>query len=352
MNLNRPRRHRSRTIVASVAASAARLAAPIIGVALLVAGGCASPAQPTLTKYKQPAGADAYVKAVQERRAGDDDAAIAELERALIVNPNLRMARMTLGEIYMERKNYDQAVPHLQAASDLDPYTLDNHYNLGLSLQVLNRLQESALAYLRGIRLAPEDFKTNMNLGLVYFALNQLDPAIYYLERATRIDAGNARAWSNIGVVYDARGNAVFAEASYRKALELDGANESTLINLTSNLITQKRAAEAVAVATQLVELSDTPLHRKRLGDAHTAAGQWSEAAASYDLALKMDPNFLPALNARAEMFIARYEAELRLDDKLRQEALAAWQQSLKLQPQQPAVVASLAKWQDPKVFK
>ena len=261
------------------------------------------------------------------------------------------MARMTLGELYMKRQAYDRAVPHLQVAADLDPYTLKNFYNLGLSLQVINRLQESAKAYVRAIDLDADDFKSNINLGLVYFALGQMDPAVHFVERATRIDPANPRGWSNLGVAYDAAGNLTLAEASYRKALELDATNESTLINLTSNLIAQHKSEDAVAIAERLVVVSATPLSRKRLGDALTLAKRWDDAAKAYDGAASLDATFTPALNAKAEMYVAHYEDELRLDDSLRQKALAAWQQSLSIDPKQEAVTANVARWQNGKQF-
>ncbi len=317
--------------------------------AALLTVGCAT--QPT-TQYDKPAGSDRYVKAMIELDKGDQDAAIADLNVAIAENPSLRMARMKLGELYLTRKDYNNAVPHLQAASDLDPYTVENHYNLGVELQVLNRLQEAALAYIRALRLDANDFGCNMNLGLVYFGLGQVDPAIYFIEKATRIEPSSARAWSNLGVVYDAAGNQILAEASYRKALELDSTAESTLINLISNLIGQAKSADAVAIAKQLIVIRDEPISYKRLGDAYAVGRNWDEAVAAYDTAITRDKKFTPAINAKAEMLVARYENDLRIDDTLRQGAMTLWNQSLKIRPEQPGVKTSLAKWSDPKVFK
>ncbi len=316
---------------------------------IAIAAGCAT--KPT-TDYGKPAGAEHYVKAMNELNDGRNDAAIADLNAAIAENPSLRMARMKLGELYLTKKDFKAALPHLQAASDLDPYTAQNHYNLGLALQVLNRLQEAALAYIRALRIEPEDFATNMNLGLVYFGLGQLDPAIFFVEKSTRIQPDSARAWSNLGVVYDAAGNAVLAEASYRKALELDPASESTLVNLTSNLIAQRKSTDAIAIANQLLSMQDAPISLKRLGDAYAVGGNWAEAAAAYDSAIARDGKFLPAINAKAEMLIARYDADLRIDDELRKEAMALWTQSLNIRPEQPAVKSNVAKWSDPKFFK
>jgi tetratricopeptide (TPR) repeat protein len=319
-----------------------------VPLAFLVTG-CAN--KPT-TAFEKPPGADLYVKAMVELDNGNQETAIADLNAAIEQNPSLRMARMKLGELYLTRKDYEQAVPHLEAASDLDPYTVDNHYNLGVALQVLNRLQEAALAYIRGIKLDENSFGCNMNLGLVYFALGQLDPAIYFIERATRLQPNSAPAWSNLGVVYDAAGNAVLAEASYRKAMELDVNSQSTLINLTSNLIGQAKSADAVAIAKQLVAQRDDPMSYKRLGDAYAVGRQWQEAAAAYDSALAKDRRFTQAINAKAQMLVTRYENDLRLDDSLRQNAMTLWNESLKIRPEQPSVKDNLAKWNDSKVFK
>ena len=312
-------------------------------------GGSSRPVVPASTNLKPPAGTAAYVSAVQAMKAGNDDEAIKDLEAALTVNPALRMARMTLGELYMKRQSFAQAVPHLQAATRLDPYTLKNFYNLGLSLQVINELREAARAYVSALALDGNDFKTNVNLGLVHFALGEMDDAVNYLERATRVEPDNVKAWSNLGVAYDAAGNLVLAEASYRKALELDSTNESTLINLTSNLIAQHKSEDAIAIAGRLVAVNATPLSQKRLGDAQTVAGKYDAAGQSYDAALALDPNYTPALNAKAEMLIYQYDANLRLDDALRQRAIVTWQKSIKIDPNQPGVNENLQRWSSPK---
>lgn len=314
-----------------------------------IAAGCAT--APT-THYDKPAGTDLYVKAMLAMDKGDKQAAISDLNAALAQNPSLSMARLKLGEIYLNEKDYEHAVPHLQAASDLDPYTVENHYNLGVALQVLNRLQEAALSYIRGIRLDADDFGCNMNLGLVYYALGQMDPAIYYIERSTRIEPANARAWSNLGVVYDAAGNLILAEASYRKAMELDPKSESTLINLTSNLISQSKSADAVAIARELIVLRGDPMSFKRLGDAYAAGRKWEEALSAYDAALVKDARYTPAINAKAQALVDRYDTDLRIDDTLRQNAMVLWNQSLQIRPEQPNVKSALAKWSDPKFFK
>ncbi len=317
-----------------------RLAALTLLIASVPAG-CAAP-KPRAEIPPDPAGVTEYVQAVKLHDNGEAEQAIAALEAAILQNATLRMARITLGEMLMEKKDFGAAVPHLQAAADLDPYTIANHYKLGLSLQLLNRLQESAVAYIRGLKVDPDDFKCNMNLGLVYFAMNKLDSAMYHLDRATVVDPNSSRAWSNLGVVHEARGNAVFAEAAYRRAMELDGGTESTLLNLAGNLIGQRKSAEAVQAATKLVAMNATPMHFKRLGDAYAVGSLWPEAAAAYDQAIRADDRYIPAINAKAELLVARFHATGQLDETLVSNAKNLWSQSLALNPEQPAVTQQL----------
>lgn len=329
------------------AARAASLCLLCLSCAALVLSGCAAQPQDP----EKPKAIDLYVQGVQQLRAGQQETAVATLERAVAENPDLRVAHILLGDTYRARNDYNKALPHYQAASVLDPYTVSNHYNLGVAYQFLNRLQESAAAYLRALQLNPKDVKSNMNLGLVYLALGQIDDAVTYLERATRLDPNSASAWSNLGVALDARGSAVLAESTYRKALELDSNNIVTLQNLAQNLMSQGKPSEAATIMEQVLLRSDAPAVHKRYGDALALGKKYDEAIAQYDLALQSDPHFLPALNEKGFVHIRRYTDGLELDDQQRVKAIELWRSSLALNPNQPRVVEAMRKWEKPGLF-
>ena len=293
----------------------------------------------------QPRGVDLYVEGYLLNQRGEAEAAERTLLAAVDQNPDLRLARATLGDIYRTRGDYTAAARQYEAAVRLDPYTLSNHYYLGLSYQYLRRLEEAAAAYRGALAIDPDDFDSNMNLGLVYLALNRLDEADYFLERATQIDPANALAWSNLGVSKDQRGSYILAEASYRQALRLDPASDVAAQNLGANLISQGKPGPAVETLAALTARSPTPATLKLYGDALALADEYAEADAQYDAALAASPGYAPALNGKGSLFIRRYEAGLELDDALRQRALAAWRQSLQADANQPRVRALLDKW-------
>ena len=311
--------------------------------------GCARTAGPRVPPQQQAL--QLYVQGVQHHRAGETQAAIDALERAIAANPDLRMARSLLGDLYRARGDYLQASMQYEIITRNDPYTADNHYRLGVTYQFLDRLQSAAGSYLRALNLDPKDSRSAMNLGTVYLAMGDFDQAVVYLEKSTQLAPESAQAWGNLGVALDARGSAVLAEAAYRKSLELEGMSNVTLQNLGSNLIAQNKGAEAVAIWEEVLKTNDTPATRKRYADALAAARRNDEALREYDAVLNANPRYLPAINGKAAFYIRLYRDGLEIDDAKRTAALELWRTSLRLNPNQPDVRAALTRWENPPLF-
>lgn len=295
----------------------------------------------------QPKGLGSYVKAVQAYQAGDRDKAVQNLVVATRTNPDLIMARLMLGDLYRENGEYTQAVGQYEHLTKLDPYTWSNFYKLGVSYQFLERLREAARSYNQALTLNPDDPNTNMNLGLVHLYLGDPDEAVKFTERATLLDPKSAAAYSNLGVALDARGEYARAESAYRHSLDIDPDNPTTLLNLGTNLIAQNKGAEAVDILERVIKMSDSPLHRKRYGDALAKAGRYGDAVREYQSALKQNPKYYPAMNEIGFSRIAEYKANLELDDAKKDEAVAMWTQSLEINPEQPKIVAARQQWSE-----
>lgn len=303
------------------------------------------------TAADRPVGVDYYVRAVEAYNRGDAERAIVLLLEATRQNPNLRMARSLLGDLYRTRGDYRQAIPNFERLTQLDPYAPENHYRLGLMYQLVNRLKESAAAYLRALELNPKDWRSNMNLGLVYLSLNQIDDAVTYLERASVLQPDNAEIWSNLGVALDARGSVVLAEAAYKKSLELDGSQDATLLNLGSNLVSQGKGQDALSVMERAIQKINTAPAVKRYADALALNQKYEAAAAEYDRALKLDPSYWPAVTEKGFLMINLYRRGMELDEQQKAAAVNLWKRSLTLNPNQPRVQQALSQWTGKTLF-
>jgi tetratricopeptide (TPR) repeat protein len=323
----------------------------ITALAALAAAGCQS--TPTTAPRGEaalspaPPGVETYVTGALALRDGDKSAALTELTAAVQVNPDLRMAHELLADVYLKDGRLDLAEQQYQAATRLDPYYINNWYNLGLVEQMLHKFQDAVDAYLGALNIEPNDARCNMNLGVVYIALGRLSDAVACLTLATHSAPQDADAWSNLGVALDAQGQTHHAEAAYREALELNPTTTTAMQNLASNLIGQGKANEALAVLEKLVQVNDSAFARKRYGDALVLTHRDDEAILQYNISLSRDPRYYGAMTEKAFALIDQYRQGLQLDESKRKEAIALWQQSLRLHPNQPRAAAALRQWQN-----
>jgi tetratricopeptide (TPR) repeat protein len=306
-----------------------------------LASGCASGGASTANQTAL----DSYVQGVRAYQSGDTAAAMSNLKHAIDRKNDLVMARSMLGDLYRARSDYESAKEQYQVLANLDPYYYLNHYRLGLVYQLLEQFKEAAASYLRAINLKPDDPMSNMSLGTVYLSLDKPKDALPYARKAVQHAPNNAAAWVNLGLVLDANANYAESENAYRKALDLDSSLTLPRLYLGESLLQQKKFGEARATLQELVKVEDKPLYRKRLGDAYARDGKYEDALREYQTALKLDPNYYPALNEMGATYIAQYEKGLTLDDSQRKKALDAWEQSLAIKRAQPAIIALTQKY-------
>jgi tetratricopeptide (TPR) repeat protein len=299
----------------------------------------------------RPRGVDVYVAGVKAYQVGDKPTAQARFEQATTINPELRMARSMLGDMYRAQGDYERARQQYEILVRLDPYGAENHYRLGVTYQFLQRLYDAIASYVRALDIQPRDMRASMNLGVVYLSLNQGEDAVKYLRKATELSPAWPDAWLNLGVALDAKGDLVGAEQAYKRALELNPNQSLAILNLAANLIRQKKGSEAVTVMGEAVKrVNDAPT-RTRYGHALALANRFDDAFSQFALALQIDPRYYPALNERGYALITLYQKGLELDDKQRQQALEAWDQSLKIYPDQPAVKKQMDQWSGGRLF-
>lgn len=103
--------------------------------------------------------------ALDER--GETDAAIAELRRALDLQPAYKEALFNLGNVYVHRGMLPQAMVAFTLAVQLDPGYAMGHNNLGAVLHKMGNFEGAAAAYEAALRLDPGLAMARRNLELV-----------------------------------------------------------------------------------------------------------------------------------------------------------------------------------------
>jgi Flp pilus assembly protein TadD len=106
--------------------------------------------------------------------------------------------RDNVGVGLLEQGNADAAIAQFQRAIGLDPKYFPARLNLAYAYERADRIEEAVAAYREAINFEPGNFFARNNLGVLYDKKGQYDSAIVELESALKIEPGNAMALKNL----------------------------------------------------------------------------------------------------------------------------------------------------------
>jgi tetratricopeptide (TPR) repeat protein len=154
-------------------------------------------------------------------RAGDPQAAVTHVERAVALAPARADCRNSLGFALRALGRNDDAAAAFRAAAALDPNFTEAHYQLGNLLREAKRNTEAEASYRRVLALQPDHHQAHNNLGAALGELRRFEEAATHFRRAAELKPGYAEAHSNLGHALRAIGDPAGAEAACRRAIAL-----------------------------------------------------------------------------------------------------------------------------------
>lgn len=282
---------------------------------------------------------DALIRAEGYRHQGDMDRALAEFERVIETNPLMTVAYLSAGDIYRERGEYAAAEQRYAAAAKVEPRNFDAQFYHGMTLQLLNRVQDAVRAYLRALAIRPNDFEANRRLAMAYLDLKEPVQALPYAQRsvALRSDSGPARA--NLAAVYAALGRYEAAVTEYQQAAELTELGPDILLNMADALGYLERYAEMASTLDQLLRIETSPAAYERMGKAMFKLRRYDQAMQAFGNAIAMDASYYPAHNGLGVCQLNQWLWSKGQNAPALDEAIKSLRRSLQIEPKQPRIV-------------
>jgi len=117
-------------------------------------------------------------------------------------NPLSAPARTNLGLAEMARKNYHEAIYHLEQAVALRPDLAEPHNNLGAAYGEAGRSLDAVAQFSVAAAIAPQVPKFRYNLALAHKEAGQIDSAIRELVRVVELWPEFAGAHYELGLLY------------------------------------------------------------------------------------------------------------------------------------------------------
>jgi tetratricopeptide (TPR) repeat protein len=237
-------------------------------------GGLTEIATPAVDMYKK------FDHAFDLGEKGQYQAAIAEWTELAAANPDDARIHNNLATALARAGKLAEAIPQYERALELNPQYHAIHDSLGQALTSAGRPDEAIAHFVKALEAYPESADLHDNLGRALAMKDRLDDAMAEFQKAAQLDPRSAEARNNMGRILASKGRLGDAIPYFQKAVEID-----------------PDFAEA----------------HQFLGAAlYYARGQVQEALAQWREALRVRPDYVPALNEAAHVMAACSEESAR----------------------------------------
>ncbi len=206
-----------------------------------------------------------------------------------------------LGLMYVRAGQDSNALPVYKRLVEKNPGDCKALTALGGVYRRLDLYQESIEALEQAISLQPDQTEIYYNLGFTYKLMGMYQDALECFKVVIEENPNDILAYNHLGSLYSLRHDSANAIASYRRGLKLDPNHPVLHLNLAKEF---------------------------------EILGKDEEAKLEYESALKAKPGWADALNGYASFLMARNK---------KHEAFDLLAQGLALQPDDPAMLVSMA---------
>lgn len=297
-----------------------RLAAHVVEVRL----GRVSPAAPGPQGAPVSARDHAMASWVAELR-GDEDAALAALDRAVALEPAAYEWRYLRGSLNSRTRRYVRAVEDFRLAQFRAPFPRDASREFARSLAVLGRLEEAEGVYRAAIASHPGDASLHAGRARVLLDLARPDDAEAAMSEARRIapDDGFVLAVASAAAAY--RNDHARSREIVESALARLPENPDLLLRMALVELGDERFAKAEETARQLMAFRHYSVDALAiLTRALEGMGRRDEAEANYPELRRSDPD--------NPVWLTRYGHMLYRAGRL-EEAEAAFREAIAIDP-------------------
>ncbi len=194
--------------------------------------------------------------------------------------PDHPRAHQMLSQYYVYEQDWEAALPHCQAAMELDDRLSSVEFNLGTTLMNLGRSGEALPFLQHAVKEEPEKAITYAQLGLCLKYLERPEQALQALRKAAGLDPDDAVIWHNLANFLIGRGAYGEAAQAAKRAIEADSNYVAGHHDLGAALLNAGRAEESIPYFRKALELDPGVARRHRnLALALQHAGREAEAA-------------------------------------------------------------------------
>ncbi len=224
-------------------------------------------------------------------------------DQAIMVKEDYDVPWRFKGNTLDEMGYHEQALECYKHALELFPESDETWFSLGSCLFSLGRYNEEIICYDRALQYNPVMQKALINKGSTLHRLGRFPEALETYDKVLKINYRLEKVHNNRGATLHALGDLNEALASYNRAIELRHDYVEAWMNKGGLLFEMGRYQEALDAFTQMTQISpELPKAWYLRGLAAKKTSDVTKAKASFEAALRLDPEFSDARKALEEI--------------------------------------------------
>ena len=268
-------------------------------------------------------------------RSGQAGQAIAPLQQLLKDEPNSEPAQQLLAEAYRATGRFEEASQLFRKQLAPGNASALPYFNLGVTKLQENKPEEARQYFEKAAEIEPNNIVLVEQLVGLDIAKKDFDTAMRRVRQQMEKTPNYAPVYFVEGKIYAAQSDWPRAEASFKKAVDLDGNFEKAYQLLITTYLAEDKVAEATTQLEELKKKNTTdPRPRLLLASIFQKQKNFAAARDEYEKLLAGSPNFAPALNNLAWLYADQFN-DLNKATELAQKASS-------LQPADPSVADTL----------
>jgi putative PEP-CTERM system TPR-repeat lipoprotein len=252
-----------------------------------------------------------YTQALLDFNRGKNSAALDSLQQVLSKMPEHMPSRLLAGAVQAALGSTQQAEHHLKYYLERDP---ENIYARKLMTSVLlksHQTQRAIEVLAPALKVSQQDSQLLALAGESYMQAKDFTKATEYFEKASNIAPESAALHTALGMSKLGQGQSSGAVAELEKATNLDAKSPQAGILLVLTHLRLKEYDKALTTANALEKANpDNPLVQNLKGGIYLNKQDLSNARASFEKALALQPTYFSAVANLAQLDLQEKKPE------------------------------------------
>jgi len=181
--------------------------------------------------------------------AGNTDKSENYILKALELSPNDANVNLTAGQIFMQKQEFETALPYVKKAVELEPSNTKSIRNLAQIYYDIGQLEESIQTYEVAINKETDrEVKADLyfNLGILYNRVGNLEEAEYNFTNSLDENPDDIEAIMGMAQVFENAEKWRKAEKFYRELIAVDPDNPEHYRSMSRVLLQQGEPDESL----------------------------------------------------------------------------------------------------------